>query len=379
MKILVQWTKDTATDWVEIDSSEWNSSLPKKPEPVGGEVLDDSPGWIFDLNVQGICFATADHYTVEELDDGTDGIRITAWLDDPDDYRRGEYFARVTTIYPLGEDSDLGNAYNTRQTHVFYAGNEIIQELRDRNIQDAIIRPYGQFIKPAEEDTRHAIWTSDELAAEYLAVRGRRGWREWTDGVPEDMIDPETGHIIDQRKAGRYSRPRHTITWYQRGEGGGGGTGDDADSDLTPAIWNYKLTENSTTAHYTYHDVTRNTTDELGIALSTEAGVPNDAAWATGDYRVQVDISAFEAVQVTSSSQLVRVNSTGTVQETIGTSGAFSSTGLNLFTVSAYSPSAGAAGDRYQVRLYGTNTALHAEREVSYDMRHTDAFVYSTP
>ena len=68
MKVLVQWSKAAPEDWHEIDSADW-ATLAKRPVPTGGEIIDQTPGWIYQVNIQGVCFS-ADHYAVIDREDG---------------------------------------------------------------------------------------------------------------------------------------------------------------------------------------------------------------------------------------------------------------------------------------------------------------------
>jgi len=132
MKLFVQWATRKARGWTEIDSSEW-LVLAKKPLPVGGEKIDNKPGWLNDVCVQGMCSGTADHVAIEEIGDA---ICLTLWNDDPEDYKPGEYFARVLTFHPLRPDPELGGAVNTHIESVIYAGWERYEELEARNLAD---------------------------------------------------------------------------------------------------------------------------------------------------------------------------------------------------------------------------------------------------
>ena len=108
MKLLVQWSTESPLDWFEVDSADWPQLVAdhKKPVPVlgkGKETLDQTKGWICGISVQGNRF-DADHYAIEELDEGSGGIRVTIWSDDPEDIANGEYRARVFEIKPLAPD-----------------------------------------------------------------------------------------------------------------------------------------------------------------------------------------------------------------------------------------------------------------------------------
>ena len=133
MKLLVQWATKHPLGWVELDSADW-SALAKKPVPVGGEEIDDEPGWLSNVCVQGQCTGSADHVAVEHLGDS---VRVTSWLDDPEDYEPGEFFARVITFHPLKPDPALGGAINTDIESVMYAGPDLYEKLGKQDFVDS--------------------------------------------------------------------------------------------------------------------------------------------------------------------------------------------------------------------------------------------------
>lgn len=179
MKVLVQWTKLNPEGWVELDLRDTPSlrkvweRLPKKPVPTGTETLDNSEGWIFDINVQGIHFGGSDHYAVDFLNDPAlgFGLKITTWNDDPEDWPVGTRIATEWTLFDPAPDPAFGGAVNTRQFRRFWADDLV-------RFPNAL--PYATFIAPADAITRHGIWVSDQKLQEHMTVRGpARGWREW--------------------------------------------------------------------------------------------------------------------------------------------------------------------------------------------------------
>ena len=184
MKVLVQWTAATSSDWVAIDSADW-AVLPSKPEPIGGEIIDNAPGWICQICVQGMSF-TGDHYAVLH-DTPTGGCTGYCWSDDPGDFQPEDYFGHVTTFLPLAPDPKFGGAYNTRQTRQFFGGVAKRKLYADIKI-DAL--PFTQFPKPDPALIRHGIWTTAELDAALKAAQTETGWRKWIEGVPaKDITD----------------------------------------------------------------------------------------------------------------------------------------------------------------------------------------------
>lgn len=188
MKVLLQWTKANPTDWVEFDLRDtpqlrrvWER-LAKKAEPVGGETIDDQPGWIYNINIQGVEFAGNDHYAAELLNDPVwgFGLRVIAWNDDPEDYPPGQRFALSWELFEPGPDPRYGGQINTRQRLTVYDERDPSPWVgHSTTLGPVTILPWADFVVPTGSLTRHGIWVSDELAAAHRAVSTRRGWREW--------------------------------------------------------------------------------------------------------------------------------------------------------------------------------------------------------
>lgn len=177
MRIYIQWTKANPEDWVTFDLRDtpqlrrgWER-LAKKAEPVGGETIDNTDGWIFDINIQGIQFGGSDHYAADFGTDPTLGffLRVTTWNDDPVDWPIGTRIATEWTLYEPAFDPIVGQI-NTRQVRRFWA---------DDLVRWPTALPYSEFVPPAESITRHGIWVSDQLRDQHISIRGRHGWREW--------------------------------------------------------------------------------------------------------------------------------------------------------------------------------------------------------
>lgn len=179
MRVLVQWTKANPSGWQELDigpagaaRNRWRN-LPKKPEPVGNEAIDNSDGWIYDINCQGITFSGSDHYAIEPGSDPVLGefVKITTWNDDPEDWPPGTRYAIEWVLYDPAPDPALGGIMNTRQVRRFWAEDQA-------KFPEAL--PYDSFVVPPANITRHGIWITDSKASEHVGVRGSvRGWREW--------------------------------------------------------------------------------------------------------------------------------------------------------------------------------------------------------
>jgi hypothetical protein len=179
---LVQWTRATPGDWEVLDLGAnpraWRET-PWRPVPRLGELggLDDLPGHPFDVVCQGVSFAGADHYAVEPLPDGGDGLVVTVWNDDPTDSPPGRRQARVWTFHPPAFDPPVGQL-NTVQSQVVYAEPEVRGRLPAR-IERTTVRDWAEFVPPAGPVTRHGILVPDALAARHRAAQTPRGWRAW--------------------------------------------------------------------------------------------------------------------------------------------------------------------------------------------------------
>lgn len=174
MRVLVQWALQTPQDWVELDvqdkgagSRAWRN-LPSRPEPTTGQLggQDNIPGWVFDVNVQGVLFGGNDHIAVEPIENG---VRVYAWSDDPDDGTIPT--GSVWEFLPPAPDPGHGGQLNTRQTVVRYSDRPELQAIG--------FLPFSQFPTPPAEIIRHGVWLTDELSAAHIAARQRHGWREW--------------------------------------------------------------------------------------------------------------------------------------------------------------------------------------------------------
>lgn len=180
MRLSIQWTLGTPGDWIDLDllpngpARRLWENLPTKPVPKGGETIDHQPGWLFNLNVQGVEFEGFDHCTARPLDNG---IEVTAWNDDPEDYPPGQRFAHVWTFLPLRADPRYGGQLNTEQYLTVYdEGMPSPHEGHSTSGGPVVVRPWSEFVVPTTK-VIHGIWVSDELAAAHRAAKTERSWR----------------------------------------------------------------------------------------------------------------------------------------------------------------------------------------------------------
>jgi len=172
MKIYVQWTRLNPRGWAIYDSSVWGA-LPFKTAPGSLEVLDDLPGWVHAVNVQGLIFS-GDHYAIEDLPDG--GIRFILWNDDQLDFGDTHKNAHVWTIGKLSPDARLGGAYNTKQTRILYAQRGFLDQFyKNMKLDNTEIRDWSEFISPTR-GARHGIEVSDPLNATHFRLPSEHGF-----------------------------------------------------------------------------------------------------------------------------------------------------------------------------------------------------------
>lgn len=185
VKIFVQWAKANPQDWVLSDTGGWKH-LQSKAEPVGdvslegigvGDVLlNNAPGWVFAVNVQGVDFSGYDHYHVAQS--GVDVI-VTGWHDDPILYPDGYKDANVWTFHKPIFDPKIGQT-NTSQEATVYAqpNSEWWSSPCAPQCGSITIKSWADFIAPTV-DVLHGIYLSDAKWDEHVAARTEHGWREW--------------------------------------------------------------------------------------------------------------------------------------------------------------------------------------------------------
>ena len=191
--VSVQWTLATPQDWQSIDvtatgpgATRWKN-LPKKNLPVGGELIDLSPGWVFALSVDGLVFQGFDHYAVDFTGSGSNRIlRVFGWMTDVDDFTDpqalGYRWGEVWTVGAHRPDPRFGGRENTYQTKTVYAENTADMARffpQETSGGTVTLRPWAEFPTPAADITRHGIWVPDLLFAQHHAVRTRPDWKVW--------------------------------------------------------------------------------------------------------------------------------------------------------------------------------------------------------
>lgn len=194
MLVGVQWTLASPQDWTWIDVKPTGAAarlwerLPKKPVPTGGEVIDQTLGYIFDVCIQGVYLYGFDHLALEPLPGG--GVRAYGWVDDTDDptfqYRWGE----VWEFRPGWVDRTVKI---TGDGQVRHRGPDQRKTVYAEDLADMArfvpaecgglpveLKPWSGFPTPPVNITAHGIWVHDQtLWQRHFDVRRPVDWREW--------------------------------------------------------------------------------------------------------------------------------------------------------------------------------------------------------
>lgn len=171
MIIYLQWAMAVPQDWAAVDVTRDQQirNAAKKAEPVGGEVLDNTPGWLIGANCQGITFNGYDHVAVQTL--AGNGLKFTCWQDDPVDFPPGTRYAVRWDLMPPTFDVSI-NGINTVQQRTLWA-----EANAGPGLEGAL--PWSQFVLPPANMTFHGIWVTDQQFQDHLNIRSFHGWREW--------------------------------------------------------------------------------------------------------------------------------------------------------------------------------------------------------
>lgn len=166
------------TAWEEV--TDW-AATPQKPEPAldrtpifddrgfvtgftGPEsVIDDEPGWVNRIIVDGIGVSGHDHVAI-------DGSDFWYWKDDPGDYQSEQFRAYR---WRLGGEPKV----------TVYVADQFEQVERDR-WDSANVFPFAAFERPRPESIRHCIWALQDVA-ERLEREPLPCYAEW---FPQKLV-----------------------------------------------------------------------------------------------------------------------------------------------------------------------------------------------
>jgi len=101
--------------------------------------------------------------------------------------------------------------------------------------------------------------------------------------------------------------------------------------------------------------------DVKSHTYTTPGAVPNLTTWPAGNYVGYIDVTTIGA-DVSYKIAIARVNSTGGLVETLGTSASKTATGLQSHTVNLGTPKTVAAGDRFQIYILVSRAASHGNQ-----------------
>ena len=365
MKVLIQWAMKRIRDWDEIDTSQI-SSIPPKENPGTGSRLDNFPGWINSINIQGVVICAYDHYNFQL---GTDlkgeWLKVTAWTLIDLSVPEASEKATEWTFRNLTQDPKCGNAWNTNQT---------VNRWGYKNAS-----PWNEFVIPQSGFTFHGKQLTDEEYLERKQIQSIHGWREWTEGVPEDQIGTD-GKLKSQRAQGLYDKPDGTRTYWLTNT-----------AILQPVV----ATENELEATDTEPggstgtDVSatvRKRSDELSFSWTANGTSVIDTAWVSGSYRFIMDVSSAGADITYALDGTIRAgyegfnqydNTNTTVQETKNDNGsAQSGTGIKTFTTGTVSWTDDTATDNKMVVALGVaNGNSKDSQTLSVSVNDTDSYI----
>ncbi len=383
MKVCYQPTLAEPGDRVEIDSADWHR-VPKRPQPVGGEVIDDRSGYCTEVCIQGMS-STGDHHVVKDLPNGE--CELTSWTDDleddpghplarDDDPPEHWFHAHVIRFRPLAPDLRFGGAINTHIDRVCYGGKRFLEEwAKNGPYQDIIFRPWSEFVPPTE-DVAHGIWMPDELEGLHVAARSLSGWRDWGEHLDSSELDAG-GRVLSQHVQGRMSPPRGTLTQFQRDTARTtsahvvGGAPNENTMEATAGTGETQMSANMSSG-----------ADILAYVFSSDSSFPNVADWPNGLYECQLDVTNFDTniscgllTLGGSVGHFANVDSGLTADNETWqqTQGAFTVAGLNLAS-QTIDPASGAAGDRFECLIAAARSAgCHGNRTMTLQFT-SDAF-----
>lgn len=139
-------------------------------------------------------------------------------------------------------------------------------------------------------------------------------------------------------------------------------------SDVTDGTDFNKTAEETAPASETTHsknNVGGGDTDIVTHTYTNLDNVPGLTEWPSGDYIARANCSFLDA-DVTFKLAICRVDNTGALVSTLGTSGVFSTTGYKTFTHNLASPLTVNAGDRLQVRMLVSRSANHGNQQIDF-------------
>jgi hypothetical protein len=234
------------------------------------------------------------------------------------------------------------------------------------------VRPWSEFTPPQAKH-QHGIWAENARWEAHQKKRRIAGWREWTEGLDESELDAN-GHVLDQRARGRWVKPVGTRTYYGSNNAG---------PAIQSATFNASFTQNPTGAS-NLTDTGVNQNGQLVATFVSPTNQPDSAAWpTTGVYRFQLDVTAVGAdltygvlTQGNGLGRFARADSAGTttLQSFQQSQAAFSSSGLNVASITNPAWTAGAATNRWAASIAAIRVVGHGTQSITIQAGETDDF-----
>lgn len=365
-------------DWGYCQSHEFQN-LPSRPLPDGTETINDAPGYVSAINIQGMIFSGYDHYSVVPIGDGE--CRAVCWIDDDEGreaYPFEQWYAREWIFRPLQPNMELGGAYTPKHSQIVYANSTIKDYYAGIGpVENTTVRDWSDFIPPSSQSIRHGVWLSDELHGEHEVRRPMRRWEQWTSGLPdEEIVD---GMLRNQKLLGRWNPPDGTKTYILRDVA--------AVTSIHACITEDDEVE-ATLATATAGTVVSGNLSGGGNGFlacwSTSTDEPDVGTWPTGDYRWVAniptqggDISYGLRSAGVSNGHFGRVNSalSSEVDTKDMVESLFTGSGPKTATTGSVTWSGTTQSDRFEALVAGTRAANHGNQSVTFDVNTSSDIV----
>jgi hypothetical protein len=192
-RVRIQWATNPPGNWTTIDvtptgagAQAWGNQA-KKAKPAGGETIDDQPGWVMAVEVDGVLFEGFDHYAVSPGSGQGRRVTVTGWNDDvgpPDDPETANYrWGQVWHFHQHRPDPRFRGQMNTHQIAAVYAEDtEHMAQFFPQSTSGGEVQllPWSEFPFPPQPLVRHGVWVRDRsLHLEHLGSRDPVDWHDW--------------------------------------------------------------------------------------------------------------------------------------------------------------------------------------------------------
>jgi hypothetical protein len=162
MRLYIAWALANPVGWEPYDivRSVDVRKLPDKGVPTGGEVIDDTRGWVAGVDVQGVQMVGFDHYHPRINPTNPLLVDIVCWNDDPVDWPSP--WAIIWSFANPRTDPRVGNQMNTEQYCAVY-GNAAYLPNDSTTGGPVAHHSWADFVVPATSNlNRHGIWVPSD-------------------------------------------------------------------------------------------------------------------------------------------------------------------------------------------------------------------------